>query len=784
MGEVYRARDRRLNRDVAIKILPDSFVHDPDRLARFEREAQVLAALNHPHIAHIYGLEESDHVRGLVMEYVEGSTLADVIENRLQRQPIPIAEALPVARQIADALVYAHDRGIVHRDLKPANVKLTPDGTVKVLDFGLAKALDLPTGVGSLANSPTLTSPATHAGVILGTAAYMSPEQARGRPVDERADVWAFGVVIFELLSGRRLFSGETISETLAEVLKTSPPWASLPADTPAPVRRLLRRALEKDPDRRLRSIADARLEIDEALGVHAEEPAESLPPRTRRSAGLLIGAILGAALLTGLAAWSLRSPSRPEPLVFDIAPPDGMAFGPSANVAPMPAVSPDGRHIAMLLMPASGSGPATIWVRSLSDSRMRLIPGTENAQAPFWSPDGQHLGYFADSRLKRVALAGGPAQTLCEVGPRVEGATWSRDGVIVFAADERKGLFRVSQTGGQPQLLIGPAAGQVAWVARWPSFLPDGRRFVLSQQDGIYLAALDDPRPRRIGDSDSKAIYAAGHLFFVREASLMAARFDPETGQLKGEAFPVAESVRLGQGVSGRAAFSVSDAGTVVYRQGGALLSQLTLLDRGGKVIRRIGEPADHDQLALSPDGTRVVVTIGPRSDHDLWVVDLTRDVRMKITREGGRRWPGVWSPDSRSIVVVVNIGGAFDGPFSVGSYLRLRDGRRGNARRGCPESLARRMAARGKDSGVLGGRAVGRRAPEPCRVRLLRAATRWRPNATTHPGHGTRRHWRAVSGRPLDGVQLARHGPIRSVPATLAGRRRAVGGVHQRWQ
>ena len=507
MGEVYRARDTALNRDVALKVLPDALASDADRLARFTREAQTLAALNHPNIAHIHGLESSGGVRALVMELVEGEDLSQ----RIARGPIAAGEALPIARQIAEALEAAHEQGIIHRDLKPANIKVRPDGVVKVLDFGLAKAIE-PVGPAAahVALSPTITSPAmTQAGMILGTAAYMSPEQARGKAVDKRADIWAFGVVLFEMLTGRRAFRGDDVSETLAAVIMQEPDWRALPEAAPPSLRGLLARCLKKDPKARLRDIGDARLQIEELLtGVPADAGARSVPaavPRWRRlvpwaAAGVVaLGSMLIGAAVARRSAGDVMSTA--VPVTFAIAPPENTSFGGPAGggtgTATQVAVSPDGRSIAFV---AGAQSAYQIYLRPVASLAARPIPGTDGGMFPFWSPDGRFIGFFAGGKLKRAPIDGGLPVVLCDA-PFGRGGSWSRDNVILFApgfavgeiadASGRENLWRVSSAGGAPAVVtrIDPANADARH--RWPHFLPDGRHF-------LYTESLAPPAPVR----------------------------------------------------------------------------------------------------------------------------------------------------------------------------------------------------------------------------------------------------------------------------------------------
>ncbi len=644
MGEVYRALDTKLGRDVAIKIIPEIFARDADRMMRFAREARVLASLNHPHIAAIYGVEE----RALVMELVEGPTLAE----RIAQGPVPLEEALPIARQIAEALEYAHEKGVVHRDLKPANIKLTADGQAKVLDFGLAKALSSEPAPGeSSADSPTLTMRATQAGIIMGTAAYMSPEQARGKTVDKRADIWAFGVVLYEMLTGAQLFEGETVSDTLAHVLTKEPDWDRAPAKT----RRLLRDCLEKDPKQRLRDIGDGWRLLEEPP---AEHPHHSALPWAALAAVAILAAL-------GLAVVHFReTPPQPVPVRFQIPAPDKTTFDGGM------ALSPDGRRLAFI---ATGpDGRRMVWVRSLDSLAAQALPGTERAAFnPFWSPDSRFLGFAVQGMLKKVEATGGPPQTLCEIPGTIIGGSWSRDGVIVFGAPN-SGLFRVSQAGGVATQFTKPDAslGETGHLRPW--FLPDGRRFLYLtrnrnvEDDAIYLAALDGKARKRLVDARQAADYSPpaagsenGHLLFLRDSTLMAQALDPKRFELAGDSFPVAEQVGsfLALGF-----FSVSANGVLAYRSGSSgSNSQLVWFDRGGKSLGTLGQPADYlGGLALSPDGKRVAVSeVDQAGKSDVWLLDVARGVHTRFTFDALSTRP-TWSPDGMRLVFNSTRGGS----------------------------------------------------------------------------------------------------------------------------
>src|SRR5262249_33479848 len=520
MGEVYRARDTKLKREVAIKVIPDEFSRDPERISRFQREAQVLASLNHPNIAAIYDLEELNGSRFLILEMVEGETL----EDRIQRGPIPVEEALKIALQIAEALEAAHEKNVIHRDLKPANIKVTAEGTVKVLDFGLAKALaDEQTAEDTA--KPPLSIAATSPGLILGTAAYMSPEQAKGRAVDKRADIWAFGAVLYEMLTGRPAFDGEDVPDILSRVLGRELDWKTLPAGMPPPIQRLLRRALRKDPRQRLGDIRDARIEIEDArtplpLG-EADATATGLTRRVRVAwfaAVIPIALALGAALVLVLyfnratppEIWvEVNTPTTADPASF--------------------AISPDGRR---LVFSASNEGKSQLWVRPLDSVAAKPLVGTDGASYPFWSPDSASVGFFAGSKLKRIDILGGVPQIIADASVDGRGGTWNREGTILFNSVGGGPLFRVSATGGEPVAVTRLETGQTFHVS--PQFLPDGRHFIYFVQasggpsQGIYAGSIDGGSSKRLGSADFPAVVSpSGFLLFGRQGTLLAQAFD-----------------------------------------------------------------------------------------------------------------------------------------------------------------------------------------------------------------------------------------------------------------
>ncbi|MGA2715641.1 MAG: protein kinase [Bryobacteraceae bacterium] len=630
MGEVWKAHDPRLGRDVAVKISAQQFTD------RFEREARAIAALNHSNICTLYDVGPNY----LVMELVEGPTLAE----HIAQGPIPLEEALGIAKQIADALEAAHEKGIVHRDLKPANIKIKPDGQVKVLDFGLAKSAEQ---TPLTPDSPTML---TVAGMILGTAGYMSPEQARAKDVDKRADIWAFGVVLYEMLTGQRLFEGETVGDTLAAVIKEEPDLTKVPAK----VQRLLRRCLEKDPKKRLRDITGAEFLLE------AVEPAAI----THRKLPWIAAAAIFAVLASALAFVHLgeKPPETPVVRAF-IPPPDKTAFnirGALASASP-PALSPDGRRLVFSALDADGKNQ--LWVRALDALTSQPLAGTDGATHPFWSPDSKLVGFFAAGKLKKIDASGGTAITLCDaVGGR--GGTWSQNGAIVFATDR---LYQVSAAGGVPAALTPLVAGtdpnannRNYFNPRWPSFLPDGRHFLYLAANGgqtggsIRVGALDSKEEGKIvADALSNAVYAQGHLLYLRENTLVAQPFDLKRLATAGEAIPVAESVQ-GIGAGRRGVFSVSGNGLLIYvPQGTENRFKLAWLDRGGKPIGTLDDVDGFFTLNFSPDRKSLAASIMAPSNRneDIWLYDVSRALRTRFTFDPALETDPVWSSDGRSI-------------------------------------------------------------------------------------------------------------------------------------
>jgi serine/threonine-protein kinase len=661
MGEVYRARDTKLNRDVALKVLPEAFAADAERLARFKREAQVLASLNHPHIAAIYGFEDSGSTHALVLELVDGPTLAD----RIAKGPIPLDEALPIAKQIAEALEAAHEQGIIHRDLKPANIKLRDDGTVKVLDFGLAKASE-PASVISpaLTASPTITSPAmmTGVGMLLGTAAYMSPEQAKGRPADKRSDIWAFGCVLYEMLTGRRAFEGDDVSDTLAAVLRGEPDWSALPPDLPPALRTLIRRSVQKDPKRRLPDVGITRLELDEALTTQATESSASsvtvaAPSHSGWHTALswALAAALGVGLLVMWAPW--RKPSVPSPvrLSAEIGADAtlGVTGAPGANLA----ISPDGKLLVFAAQRTTG--PSQLYLRRVDQLRATALSGTDNGYNPFFSPDGQWIAFFAGGKLKKMSIMGGAAVTLCDAA-QGRGATWGEDGTIVFTASTGGvGLMRVSDEGGKPEPFITLADGESS--QRWAQVLPGSKAVLFtagtggSFDDGNIVVQPLPAGPRKIVQRGGYygRVVPSRHLLYIHGGTLFAAPFDSDRLEVVGRPVPLLEGINASTGTGG-ANFAVSDTGTLVYVAGQGLGSEAPLmwLDRTGKTGPLRTTPADWSNPRFSPDGTRLAMDIAAPGGASVWVYDWVRDTTTRLTFGPSFDLRPVWTPDGQRVV------------------------------------------------------------------------------------------------------------------------------------
>ena len=687
MGEVYRARDTKLKRQVAIKILPASLAPDADRLARFQREAEVLASLNHPNIAAVYGLEESDGLKALVMELVEGATLAE----RITRAAVPAAEAIGIARQIADALEAAHEKGIVHRDLKPANIQIRPDSTVKVLDFGLAKAMSGDAEGVDLTQLPTMKVDHTREGLIVGTPAYMSPEQARGLAVDKRTDIWAFGCVLYEMLTRRAAFQRDTVTDTLAAVVQSEADWSRLPANIPTGVRRLLGRCLEKDPKRRLRDIGDARVDLDpEADDVRpglvgaGTTTSQSLPPARagalvpRRGSIVIAAAGILAAGLGIASLWMLprfRSPGPVLSLSVSVNPPPGGEF----QLQNGSEISPDGRLIVYV---AHTGDVDRLWLRQLDELSARELPGTEGATYPFWSADSRSIGFFAAGKLKRVDLGGGSPTELCAVtGGR--GGTWSANGVILFNGYNDGPIMQVSASGGEPVAVTNIDQSRSENSHRWPQFLPDGRRFLYfvradnPQVRGVYVSALDRPTEKTRLLGSTAAWYApgrdagAGYLLWVRDDQLVAQPFDATSAQLAGDPVPIA--IGPFAAANGREFFSTSTDGTLLYEKAAGRKVHLTWYGRDGKATSVVGQPDTFvGQPRISPDGKQIAIIHAspPAGRGQLWVIEVDRGVAAPFAvRENGLDITAMaWAPDGQALAY------SWGGPPNL--FVRSTDG------------------------------------------------------------------------------------------------------------
>jgi serine/threonine-protein kinase len=656
MGEVYRASDSTLKRDVALKVLPERFALDPGRSARFKREAQLLATLNHPNIGAIYGLEESNGARALVLELVDGPTLAD----RIALGPISLEEALTIARQIAEAVEAAHEKGIIHRDLKPANIKIDRNGVVKVLDFGLAKVWD-GAPQSDLSESPRLTATDLGERTVLGTPAYMSPEQARGQSLDRRTDIWSFGCVLYEMLTGRAPFAGDTISDTLAAILEREPDQTMLPADTPVPIRRLLRRCLEKDRKKRLDSAADARLEIEDAIAFPAAEMLARAATPSRRVSPASIAAVAGVTVIAVLVAWMMRpAPTVPVlPARFAILPAPGVPLNVSGLDRDL-ALSPDGRR---LVYRAGGSNTAgsPLMVRAIDRLDAQPVADVSAAYAPFFSPDNRWIGFFENTDLKKVSIAGGPAITLCQFSGIPLGATWGDDNTITFATNApRTGLWRVSADGGEPAILTTPDPAAHEGTYSFPSVLPLGRGVLFTIATASpadrSVAVLDLKTGQRKtlirGGSDAQYV-ETGHLIFAAAGALSAVRFDPARLEVLGDPVTVVDRVMMKP--TGAANYAVSRAGTLVYI--GAGLSEMTApralvwVDRKGHEEPTGAPPRAYGTPRLSPDGTRVAAEIYDQST-DVWIWDFARETLRRLTFDASGNGMSVWTPDSRQII------------------------------------------------------------------------------------------------------------------------------------
>jgi len=674
MGEVFRARDTKLGRDVAIKILPTELSGDPEREARFQREARALASLQHANVASVYGFEEVGGIRFLVMELVEGSELTV----RMKKGPIPVEETLNLARQIAAGLEAAHENGIVHRDLKPANIMETDEGEIKILDFGLAQAWfgDDPNQTES-STSPTMTAAMTQVGAILGTAAYMSPEQARGSNVDRRADIWAFGVILFEMLTGEQLFHGETVSDTLAAVLRAEPDWKSLPVDEAPELCRLIERCLERNPKQRLRDIGEARIFLQDGgasgtnlsfsqLGMVAQpgKPVPAKPPVL-----LMVGIALACLAVGTVLGWKVLVKPEPAPVLHTMIPPPANTDYDLTGGAPGPAtVSPDGTKLAFTA--TDEEGVTRLYLRHLDKGESVSLSGTEGAAYPFWSPDNKFLGYFepGDRKLKKVAVGGGPPVTLC-VAENGKGGSWNSQGEIIFAPSYNTGIFKVPAIGGDPVQLT--TVGEGYDSHRHPRFLPGGKEFIFvgrtsgSENNHVFLAALDTAvTPRVIAETQTNADYVDGHLLSVREDVLMATPYTPDQDKVREGGTPLVENVLSITGAA-VAVFSPSPTGMLVYQTGlssqAGQLIHWTSIDNAAH--EQLGDPGQVFHPAISPDGKQAILEVREASNEgtDLWLIDLETGLRTRFTFAPGDERRPCWSPTGKSVFYQSSEAGTF---------------------------------------------------------------------------------------------------------------------------
>ena len=690
MGEVYRARDTQLKREVALKVLPEVFARDPERMGRFQREAEVLASLNHPNIAHIYGVAESDTSRALVMELVEGQDLPC---------PLPLGTTRNYARQIAEALEYAHDRGVIHRDLKPANIKVTPDGVVKLLDFGLAKAVEAPVSdPGDSAASPTLTLGHTHMGAIMGTAAYMAPEQAAGVKVDRRADVWSFGAVLFEMLSGKRAFAGDSVADTLATVMKLDPDWTALPKETPSAIQQLIRRCLTKDRKQRLQAIGEARIVLETAPAADAAPEPISAASAPARGTGFSLWLPWTVATVFALSAAAIsflhfrESPPEVRPVTTTLLPPENGEFDIGTAPYAIPAISPDGTRV--VYGARTKDGRQQLWLRRLDSPTAQPLPGTENAGTPFWSADSRWVAFGQDTKLKKIDIQGGPPVAVTDMTAALRGGTWNADGVILFSVNNATPIMRVAASGGtaQPATALEPSkeiqpgeaqtkeaepksnqikGGRNAGSHRHPWFLPDGRHFLYYVSGNgdmpVFVGSLDEPgKPGKlVAQAHSSAVYAQGHLLYLRESTLMAQPFDVTRLQTTGEASPVAENIPTFTNPSRMPGFAVSPGGLLVYATGAVGgQSQLVWKDRQGHAVGNLGGPTDSvGNIAISPDGKRVAVSrFATGNSGDLWIYDVARGIPTRFTFDPNADREPVWSPDGNTIFFQSNRNGQYE--------------------------------------------------------------------------------------------------------------------------
>jgi Tol biopolymer transport system component/tRNA A-37 threonylcarbamoyl transferase component Bud32 len=645
MGVVFRARDTKLLRDVALKVLPDHFANDSDRLSRLQREAQVLASLNHPNIAHVYGLEQVGGSECIAMEFVEGETL----EERLKHGRLPVHDALEIATQLALGLAAAHERGIVHRDLKPANIKLASKGIVKILDFGLAKPFAGPAMGSDMSVMPTIAS-GSMSGGIFGTVAYMSPEQARGKDVDARTDIWAFGCVLYEMLTGQLAFGGETATDTIATIVTGQPDMAALPPDVPASIRLLISATLQKNAQQRLQHVGDARLFLDQAFVSPASSVSSvaAAPARPRRRAGMLAAAFAGG-LAVALAAFALYLRPRPQPAApamrFELVLP---------NFVTAPSLSPDGQHI--MYAGAAPSENVALWVRSIGAESVEKLSGTDKPTAAVWSPDGRAIAVVSDGKLKKIDLTTRSVQVICDVAEQPVGMTWGSSGVIMLSRKDE--LYRVPAEGGKLTLVMARDASRMETIHALPAFLPDGTHFVFAvgasdrEKGGIFVGSLDGKTKsylRPLGNRLNSLGYVSGYLLAGGD-DLIAQPFDARTLTLSGSPVPIVDG--LGN------FWAASNGGVLVFQKTSTASpnKQLTWFDRAGKRLGELGAPAVYSNIEISPAGDRVAVDTIADNNRDVWVIDVARAVPSRLTFDPGSDWTPVWSPDGSQILFASN--------------------------------------------------------------------------------------------------------------------------------
>jgi serine/threonine protein kinase len=679
MGEVYRARDTRLERTVAVKVLPARLSTSPESRQRFDREARVISQLSHPHICALYDVGHQDGVDYLVMEYLEGETLAD----RLVKGGLPTEQVLRYAIEIADALDKAHHDGIVHRDLKPGNVMLTKSG-VKLLDFGLAKAV-LPPSSAPATALPTMTPALTQEGTILGTFQYMAPEQLEGKEADTRTDIFAFGTVLYEMATDRKAFSGKSQASLISSIMASEPaPISSISPMTPPALDRVVKTCLAKDPDDRWQTAHDVAVQLRwiQESGSVAGLPLPVLVRRKTRERIAWILAALSTVGVIALAALSFRhQPVEMRVTRFAVFPPEKSAFTPvGESASAQPALSPDGRFLAFVAI--SPGERKLLWVRPLDSVESRSLAGSEDASYPFWSPDSRFIGFFARGKLKRLDLSGGPPQALCDASAG-RGAAWSPNGTIVFTPTQAEGLYAVSAGGGEVTPVTTPDSSRSENSHRWPSFLPDGRRFLYwtrsrSPDSGIYVGSLDSRQSSRVVSADGMGVFVPpDQLLFERDGSLLAQAFDPRSGKVRGEPTRVVESVGYGS-PPGYALFSVSDRGVLAYMAGVISQRELVWLDRSGNVLGTIGRPGGYQVPALSPDEKRVAFAMrDPQSGNlDIWLADLARNLSSRFTFSPANESRPVWSPDGSRIAFVSSregFGDIYEKPSSGAGQERV---------------------------------------------------------------------------------------------------------------